>query len=93
MALEDLGFAEKGKAGKLIEEGIGLNDKLPVNPSGGLKAKGFPYGATGVGQAVEAYLQLKGKANKRQIKNPTKAMIHNMAGSGVASVVHILGVE
>lgn len=93
MALEDLGFAEKGKAKDLIEEGIALNDRLPVNPSGGLKAKGFPYGATGVGQAVEAYLQLKGKANKRQVKDAKNAMIHNMAGSGVASVVHILGVE
>ncbi len=93
IALEDLGFAEKGKAKELIEEGISLNDRLPVNPSGGLKAKGFPYGATGVGQAVEAYLQLKGRANKRQIKDAKTAMIHNMAGSGVASVVHILGVE
>lgn len=93
MALEDLGFAEKGKGKELVEEGIGLNDRLPVNPSGGLKAKGFPFGATGVGQAVEAYLQLKGKANKRQIKDAKTAMIHNMAGSGVASVVHILEVE
>ncbi len=93
MALEDLGFAEKGKGKELVEEGIGLNDRLPVNPSGGLKAKGFPFGATGVGQAVEAYLQLKGKANKRQIKDAKRAMIHNMAGSGVASVVHILEVE
>ncbi len=93
IALEDLGFADKGKAKELIEEGISLNDRLPVNPSGGLKAKGFPYGATGVGQAVEAYLQLKGRANKRQIKDAKTAMIHNMAGSGVASVVHILGVE
>ena len=93
MALEDLGFAEKGKGKELVEEGIGLNDRLPVNPSGGLKATGFPFGATGVGQAVEAYLQLKGKANKRQIKDAKRAMIHNMAGSGVASVVHILEVE
>jgi Acetyl-CoA acetyltransferase len=93
MALEDLGFAEKGKARTLIEAGIGLGDALPVNTSGGLKAKGFPFGATGVGQIVEAYLQLKGKAGKRQLKNPENIMTHNMAGTGSTSVVHIMGVE
>ena len=91
-SLEDLGFAEKGKARELIESGIGVESNLPVNTSGGLKAKGFPFGATGVGQVVEAYLQLKGIAGKRQVKDAKNVMVHNMAGSGVASVVHILGV-
>lgn len=93
MALEDLGFAEKGKARAIIESGIDLRDNLPVNSSGGLKAKGFPFGASGVGQIVEAYLQLKGKAGKRQIKDAKNIMTHSMAGTGSASVVHIMGVE
>lgn len=93
MALEDLGFAEKGKARTIVEAGIDLGDNLPVNPSGGLKAKGFPFGASGVGQVVEAYLQLKGKAGKRQIKDAKNIMTHSMAGTGSASVVHIMGVE
>ncbi len=93
MALEDLGFAEKGKGRTLVESGLGIGDNLPVNTSGGLKAKGFPFGATGVGQIVEAYVQLKGKAGKRQLKDPKNIMVHNMAGTGAASVVHILGVE
>lgn len=93
MALEDLGFAEKGKARTIVEAGIDLADNLPVNPSGGLKAKGFPFGASGVGQVVEAYLQLKGKAGKRQIKDAKNIMTHSMAGTGSASVVHIMGVE
>ena len=62
-----------------------------MNPSGGLKAKGNPMGATGVGQFVEAYLQFRGKAGERQIKDPKHAMLHNMAGSGSTSIVHIVG--
>ena len=93
MALEDLGFVEKGHASEMVENGIGINSNLPVNPSGGLKAKGFPYGAAGVSQIYETYLQLSGKAGKRQIKDATCGLVHNMAGSGAASVVHILGVD
>lgn len=93
MALEDLGFAKKGKASEIIQNGIGLDSALAVNPSGGLKAKGFPYGASGVGQIVEAYYQLKNKAGKRQIKSAKYAMTHSQAGSGAAALVHILGVE
>ncbi|MCK4518039.1 thiolase domain-containing protein, partial [Candidatus Babeliales bacterium] len=60
LALEDLGFFEKGTAGKAIEAGeISLNSKLSINPSGGLKSKGHPVGATGVGQAVEIVQQLR----------------------------------
>ena len=77
----------------MVESGIGIGSALPVNPSGGLKAKGFPYGAAGVSQIYESYLQLMGKAGKRQVKDATYGMTHNMAGSGTASVVHILGVE
>lgn len=93
MELEDLGFAEKGKANALVDEDIKLNGRLPVNPSGGLKAKGNPLGATGIGQFVEAYLQLKNKADKRQVKDARYGLLHNMAGTGSTSVVHIVGGE
>ena len=93
MELEDLGFAEKGKAKDLVYEDIKLNGRIPINPSGGLKAKGNPLGATGVGQFVEAYRQLKGKAGERQVKDSKYAMLHNMGGTGSMSVVHIVGGE
>ncbi|OWP56761.1 MAG: acetyl-CoA acetyltransferase [Thermoplasmatales archaeon B_DKE] len=91
MELEDLGFAEKGKASTLVEDDIKINGRLPVNPSGGLKAKGNPLGATGVGQFVEAFLQLSGKADKRQVKDAKYGILQNMAGTGSTSVVHIVG--
>jgi acetyl-CoA C-acetyltransferase len=93
IALEDMGFASKGNGKSIVEEGMGLTDKLPINPSGGLKAKGFPYGATGVGQIAESYVQLSGKAGKRQVKDAKYALAQNMAGSGVATTIHIMGVE
>lgn len=89
--LEDLGFAEKGKAKDMVEHDIKLNGRISVNPSGGLKAKGNPYGATGIGQFVEAYLQLKDKAGDRQVKDLGNVLLHSMAGSGSTSIVHILG--
>ncbi len=91
MELEDLGFAEKGKAKDLMESDIKLDGRIPVNPSGGLKAKGNPYGATGIGQFVEAYTQLKNKAGERQVKSVENAMLHSMGGSGSTSIVHIVG--
>lgn len=89
MQIEDLGFAEKGKAKEIVESGIGINGHLPINSSGGLKAKGYPFGAVGVGQMVESYLQLMGKAGQRQIKGVERSLVYSMAGSGSASVVHI----
>ncbi|MHB1709051.1 MAG: thiolase domain-containing protein [Thermoplasmataceae archaeon] len=91
MELEDLGFAKKGEANRLVEEDIKLGGRLPVNPSGGLKAKGNPLGATGVGQFVEAFLQLNSKADKRQVKDARYGLLQNMAGTGSTSVVHIVG--
>jgi acetyl-CoA C-acetyltransferase len=91
LELEDLGFAEKGKANKMVYDDIKLEGRLPVNPSGGLKAKGDPYGAVGVGQAVDAYRQLMGKAGDNQIKDARYALLHNMAGTGTSSIIHILG--
>ncbi len=90
LALEDLGFYAKGKAGPATLEGeTALNAKLSVNPSGGLKACGHPVGATGVKQAVEAFWQLRGEADKRQVSGAEIALTHNVGGSGATAVVHI----
>lgn len=92
--IEDLGFVEKGKGGPFTADGhTRLGGKLPVNTSGGLKAKGHPIGATGVGQVVEMTFQLRDQADKRQVKNATRAMTHVLGGPGAVSVVHILGRE
>ncbi len=89
--IEELGFVEKGKSGPFIESGnTMLEGKIPVNTSGGLKAKGHPVGATGIAQVVEVVEQLKGTAGKRQLKNIHIGLTHNMGGSGASSVVHIL---
>jgi acetyl-CoA C-acetyltransferase len=90
-AIEDLGFVEKGKGGKAIDENITtLNGSLPVNTSGGLKSKGHPVGATGVAQIVEITQQLRGEAEQRQIKDARIGLAHNVGGSGATCVVHIL---
>lgn len=91
MAIEDLGFVKKGEGGKAIENKITtLDGELPVNTSGGLKAKGHPVGATGVAQIVEIVEQLRGTAGKRQVKNAKIGLTHNVGGSGATAVVHIL---
>ena len=88
--LEALGVVEKGKGGQAVEERItSLNGKIPVNASGGLKAKGHPVGATGVAQIVEIAKQLRGEAGERQVKDARTGMAQNMGGSGGSSVVHI----
>jgi acetyl-CoA C-acetyltransferase len=90
MAYEDLGFCKIGESGKLIESGqTRIGGKIPVNTSGGLKAKGHPVGATGTAQAYEMYLQLTGQAGKRQVKDAKVGLTHNIGGSGATSVVHI----
>ena len=91
LAIEDLGFVKKGEGGKAIDKKITtLDGKLPVNPSGGLKAKGHPIGATGVAQIAELVMQLRGDAEERQVKNARIGLAHNVGGSGSSSVVHIL---
>jgi acetyl-CoA C-acetyltransferase len=88
--LEALGIFEKGKAGNAVEDELTyLDGKIPVNTSGGLKAKGHPVGATGVAQVIEVVKQLRGEAGKRQIKDPRIGMAQNMGGSGGSTVVHI----
>ncbi len=90
MAYEDLGFCEPGKSGKLIESNeTRLGGRIPVNTSGGLKAKGHPVGATGTAQAYEMYLQLTGQAEKRQVKDAKIGLTHNVGGSGATATVHI----
>jgi acetyl-CoA C-acetyltransferase len=91
MAIEDLGFFKKGEGGKAVEQGrTALNAEITINPSGGLKAKGHPVGATGIAQAVEIYLQLQGKTGKRQVKDAKIGLAHNVGGSGATAVVHIM---
>jgi acetyl-CoA C-acetyltransferase len=90
-AIEDLGFVKKGEGGKAIDNKITtLDGTLPVNTSGGLKAKGHPVGATGVAQIVEIALQLRGEAEKRQVKNVNIGLAHNVGGSGATCTVHIM---
>jgi acetyl-CoA C-acetyltransferase len=90
MAYEDLGFCPPGEGGKLVDSGeTRLGGRLPVNTSGGLKAKGHPVGATGTAQAYEIYLQLTGHAEKRQVKNAKTGLTHNVGGSGATAAVHI----
>jgi acetyl-CoA C-acetyltransferase len=90
MDYEDLGFCLPGEGGKLIDSGeTRLEGRLPVNTSGGLKAKGHPVGATGAAQAYEIYLQLTGQAGKRQVKGAKIGLTHNVGGSGATATVHI----
>jgi acetyl-CoA C-acetyltransferase len=92
LAMEDLGFFEKGKAGKAaLEYKTRLGAKgIVINTSGGLKAAGHPVGATGVKQIVEITQQLRGKAGKRQVDHARVGLTHNIGGSGATAVVHIL---
>ena len=92
--IEALGIVEKGKGGEAAEDEITyLEGKIPVNTSGGLKAKGHPVGATGVAQVIEIVKQLRGEAGKRQVKDPRIGMAQNMGGSGGSTVVHIFEKE
>ena len=92
--LEELGFYEAGQAGPATLAGeTALGGKIPVNPSGGLKSKGHPVGATGVAQIVELYEQLCGKSGKRQVAGARLGLAQNMGGSGGSCVVHILEVS
>ena len=88
--MEALGLVEKGKGGKAVEDGLtSLHGKIPINTSGGLKAKGHPVGATGVAQAIEIVKQLREEAGPRQVKGARVGLTQNMGGSGGSSIVHI----
>jgi len=91
LAYEAMGIADLGHGARAIEEGIVYKDgRLPVNVSGGLKAKGHPIGATGVSMHVLSAMQLCGDAGEMQLDRPQLAGVFNMGGSAVASYVSIL---
>jgi acetyl-CoA C-acetyltransferase len=91
MSLEAAGFADRGRGWQLAQDGtIALNGRLPISSFGGLKSRGNPAGATGVYQAVEAVLQLRGKAGENQVASARTALIQNMGGLGSTVVSHIL---
>jgi acetyl-CoA C-acetyltransferase len=91
MSLESSGFAIRGHGWKMAADGrISLTSNLPCVTMGGLKARGFPGGATGVYQAVEAALQLRGQAGKCQVTDPRYGMIQSLGGPASTAVVHIL---
>ena len=91
MAIEDLGFFPTGAGWRAVVEGQTSRDgKLPINTSGGLKSKGHPVGASGVGQVIEVWKQLRGEAGPRQVNgSPRLGMTHNVGGTGQTGVVHI----
>ena len=87
---EDLGFFEKGKGVEAVREGkTKLNGEISINPSGGLKSKGHPIGATGVGQVVEVFDQLTGRAGERTVKNAKIGLTQNFGATGASCAVHI----
>lgn len=90
LAIEDLGFFDKGTGGIATEEGeTEMGGRIPINPSGGLKAGGHPVGATGIKQVYEIVQQLRGEAGKRQVSGAEIGMTHNIGGSGATCVIHI----
>lgn len=90
---EDLGFCEKGGAASMVERGeTEIDGRLPVNPSGGLKAKGHPPGATGVAQACEIYWQLREEA-ALQAGEPRVGLWHNVGGPTAVAAVTIASLD
>ena len=90
LALEDLGFFPRGSAGAAEVDGVTARDgKLPVNPSGGLKAKGHPVSATGAAQVVEVFEQFNGRAGARAVPKAETALTHNVGATGGSCSVHI----
>ncbi|MET3721700.1 MULTISPECIES: acetyl-CoA acetyltransferase [unclassified Arthrobacter] len=88
---EAMGLTKPGQGANAVTEGWVFKDgKLPINVSGGLKAKGHPVGATGVSQHVIAAMQLTGTAGDMQLANPRRAAVQNMGGVGIANYVSVL---
>ncbi len=91
LSIEAGGFARRGQGWKLAQDGvIALNGKIPCATLGGLKARGNPGGATGVYQAVEAAMQLRGQAGANQISGARFALIQSLGGPASTAVAHIL---
>ncbi len=92
IASEDLGFFSPGEGGKSAEQGrTSLQGDIPINPDGGLKAKGHPVGATGVAMVVEVFKQLRGECGERQVDDPVYGLAHNVGGTGATVTVQIFG--
>jgi acetyl-CoA acetyltransferase len=91
--MEDIGLAKPGHAIDLVkEEETSIHGRIPINTTGGLKARGHPTGATGVAQIRDVVLQIRGKApSGLQVKSPQLALTHNIGGFGNNMVVCILG--
>jgi acetyl-CoA C-acetyltransferase len=90
IATEDLGFFAPGDGYRAAEEGrTARTGTQPVNTSGGLKSKGHPVGASGAGQVVEIWKQLRGAAGDRQVQGASLGLTHNVGGTGQTCVVHI----
>jgi acetyl-CoA C-acetyltransferase len=91
LSLEAAGFAARGEGWKLARDGaIGLTGSVPISTFGGLKSRGNPAGATGVYQAAEACLQLRGDAGDSQVAGARIALIQNLGGLGSTAVAHVL---
>ena len=91
LQLEAVGFAIRGQGWKLAEDGeTGRKGRIPCATMGGMKARGFPGGAAGVYQAVEAVTQLRGQAEANQIPNAKTALIQSLGGPASTAVSHIL---
>jgi len=89
-SLEELGFVPRGQGKDAAPSGLtALGGRIPVNPGGGLKARGHPVGATGVAQACEIVTQLRGEAGKRQVPGARIGLAQNMGGSAGSASVHI----
>ena len=87
---EDLGFFEKGHGVEAVrEEQTSRKGEIPINPSGGLKSKGHPIGATGVGQVVEVFDQLTGRAGDRTVNDAKIGLTQNFGATGASCAVHI----
>lgn len=89
MALESLGFTDKGKGIDMIRE-LHTTDNFKINPRGGLIGAGHPLGATGIAQTIEITQQLQASANKRQVKNAKIGLVHNMSAAATSSTVLVL---
>jgi len=92
IATEDLGFFPKGKGGVAAVEGrTSLGGDKPVNPDGGLKAKGHPVGATGAAMVVEMFKQLRGQSGRHQVKDAKVGLTQNVGAAGATVVVQVYG--
>jgi acetyl-CoA C-acetyltransferase len=91
LSLEAAGFAKRGEGWKWAEnEDLSLKGKLPISTFGGLKARGNPGGATGVYQAIEATLQLRGHAGENQVKDAGVALVQSLGGPASTVVTHVM---